>query len=48
MADYRIESDGTVVVSLSERATRRASGPNPSIPQTAEKIKEGIICSGEF
>jgi hypothetical protein len=31
MSDYRIESDGTVVVFLSERATRRASGPNPKI-----------------
>ena len=31
MADYRIEPDGTVVVFLSERATIRASGPNPKI-----------------
>ena len=31
MADYRIEPDGTVVVFLSERATQRASGPNPKI-----------------
>jgi hypothetical protein len=31
MADYRIEPDGTVVVFLSERATRRASGSNPKI-----------------
>jgi len=29
--DYRIESNGTVVVFLSERATHRASGPNPKI-----------------
>jgi len=31
MADYRIERDGTVVVFLSERATKRASGTNPQI-----------------
>jgi len=31
MADYRIEPDGLIVVFLSERATRRASGPNPKI-----------------
>jgi len=31
MSDYRIESDGTVVVFLSERATQRASGSNPKI-----------------
>jgi hypothetical protein len=29
VADYRIEPDGTVVVFLSERATKRAFGPNP-------------------
>jgi hypothetical protein len=31
MADYRIERDGTVVVFLSERATKRASGTSPQI-----------------
>jgi hypothetical protein len=31
MADYRIESDGAVVVFLSERATQRVSGPKPKI-----------------
>jgi len=31
MADYRIEPDGLVVVFLSDRATRRASGPNPRV-----------------
>jgi len=31
MADYRIEPDGTVLVFLSERSTKRASGPNPKI-----------------
>jgi hypothetical protein len=31
MADYRIEPDGTVVVFLSERATKRASGTNPKV-----------------
>ncbi len=31
MSDYRIESDGSVVVFLSERVTQRASGPNPKI-----------------
>lgn len=31
MADYRIEPDGTIVVFLSERATKRALGPNPKI-----------------
>jgi hypothetical protein len=31
MADYGVERDGTVVVFLSERATKRASGPNPKI-----------------
>jgi hypothetical protein len=31
MADYRIEPDGTVVVFLSERATKRASGTNPEV-----------------
>lgn len=31
MADYRIERDGTVVVFLSERATKRASGTNPKV-----------------
>jgi hypothetical protein len=31
LADYRVEHDGTVVVFLSERATRRAAGPNPNV-----------------
>lgn len=31
MADYRIERDGTVVVFLSEKSTRRAAGPNPKV-----------------
>ena len=31
MADYRIETEGTVVVFLSKRATKRALGPNPKI-----------------
>jgi len=31
MTDYRIESDGTVVVFLGERATQRTSGPKPKI-----------------
>jgi hypothetical protein len=31
MADYRIKPDGTVVVFLSERATKRALEPNPKI-----------------
>ncbi len=31
MADYRIEPDGTIVVFVSERATKRASGANPKI-----------------
>src|SRR5207302_8644544 len=30
-ADYRIEPDGTVVVFLTERATKRAFGPNSKI-----------------
>jgi hypothetical protein len=29
--DYRIESSGTVVAFLSERATQRTSGPSPKI-----------------
>lgn len=31
MADYRIESDGTVITFLTQRATERASGPHPPI-----------------
>lgn len=31
MADYRIEPNGLIVVFLSERATRRASGANPKV-----------------
>jgi len=31
MADYRIESDGTVVVYLSERATNWVTGPKPAV-----------------
>jgi hypothetical protein len=31
MADYRIERGGTVVVFLSEAATKRAVGPNPKV-----------------
>src|SRR5947207_6119282 len=31
MADYRIESDGTVVVYLSEKATKWVSEPKPAV-----------------
>jgi len=31
MTDYRSERDGTVVVFLSEKATRRPAGPNPKV-----------------
>ena len=31
MADYRIERDGTIVVFLSEKSTRRAAGPSPKV-----------------
>ena len=31
MADYRIESDGTVVVYLSEKATKWVTEPKPAV-----------------
>ena len=31
MADYRIEPDGTVVVYLSEKATKWVAGPKPAV-----------------
>src|SRR6266550_3209136 len=47
MADYRIESDGTVVVYLSEKATKWVTEPKPAVgARLAFKTKSDVQVCG--